>query len=443
MAARVPFRGASRPRSSLYSVSQLPAPPLFPVRPAPSPPLSPPAPPSCPAPPSLSFCNSAPPRSPSAPLGCGRASSARRSRLFLRPRLCLPLNSPHRCPYSPCVYLALLPPTSPHWNVRCCKEQYCIGTWNVRSMNQGKLEVVKQEMARVNVDILGISELKWTGMGEFNSDDHYIYYCGQESLRRNGVAIMVNKRVRNAVLGCNLKNDRMISVRFQGKPFNITVIQVYAPTSNAEEAEVEQFYEDLQDLLELTPKKDVLFIIGDWNAKVGSQETPGVTGKFGLGARNEAGQRLIEFCQRNTLVIANTLFQQHKRRLYTWTSPDGQYQNQIDYILCSQRWRSSIQSAKTRPGADCGSDHELLIAKFRLKLKKVGKTTRPFRYDLNQIPYDYTVEVRNRFKGLDLIDRVPDELWMEVRDIVQETFQDVCSVEKLNQKASKLDNIRY
>ena len=153
-------------------------------------------------------------------------------------------------------------------------------------------------MARVNVDILGISELKWTGMGEFNSDDHYIYYCGQESLRRNGVAIMVNKRVQNAVLGCNLKNDRMISVRFQGKPFNITVIQVYAPKSNAEEAEVEWFYEDLQDLLELTPKKDVLFIIGDWNTKVRSQETPEVTGKFGLGIWNEAGQRLIEFAKK-------------------------------------------------------------------------------------------------------------------------------------------------
>ena len=127
-------------------------------------------------------------------------------------------------------------------------------------MNKGKLEVVKQEMARRNVDILGISELKWTGMGEFNSDDHYIYYCGQESLRRNGVAIMVNKRVQNAVLGCNLKDHRIISVRFQGKPFSITVIQVYAPTSNAVEAEVERFYEDLQDILELTLKKDVLFI---------------------------------------------------------------------------------------------------------------------------------------------------------------------------------------
>ena len=127
----------------------------------------------------------------------------------------------------------------------------------------------------MNFDI-GISELKWTGMGEFNSDDHYIYYCGQESLKRNGVAITVNKRVQNAVLGCNLKNDKMISVRFQGKLFNITVIQVYAPTSNAEATEVEQFYEGLQDLLELTPKKDVLFIIGDWNAKVGHQEPPGV-----------------------------------------------------------------------------------------------------------------------------------------------------------------------
>ena len=159
----------------------------------------------------------------------------------------------------------------------------------------------------------------------------------------------------------------MISVHFQGKPFSITVIQVYALTSNAEEAEVEWFYEDLQDLLELTPKKDVLFIIGDWNAKGGSQEIPGVTGKFGLGVHNETGKKLIECCQENALVIANTLFQKHKRRLYTWTSLDSQHQNQIDYILCSQRWRISIQSAKIRLGDDSGSDHELLIAKFRLK----------------------------------------------------------------------------
>ena len=144
---------------------------------------------------------------------------------------------------------------------------------------------------------------------------------------------------------------------------------------------------------------------------------------------------LTEFWQENALVIANTLFQQNKRRLYTWTSPDGQHRNQIDYILCSKWWRSSIQSAKTRQGADCGSDHELLIAKFRLKLKKVGKTTRPFMYDLNQIPYDYTVEVRNKLKGLGLIDRVPDELWNEVHDIVQETGIKTIPMEKKCKKA--------
>ena len=141
-------------------------------------------------------------------------------------------------------------------------------------------------------------------------------------------------------------------------------------------------------------------------------------GKFGLRVQNEAEQRLTEFFQENALLITNNLFQNHKRKLYMWTSPDGQYQNQIDYIPCSQRWRSSIESAKTRLGADYSSDHKRLIAKFRLKLKKVGKTTRPFRYDLNQIPYDYTVEVRNRYKGLYLIDRVTEELCTEVHDIV-------------------------
>ena len=210
----------------------------------------------------------------------------------------------------------------------------------------------------------------------------------------------------------------MISVHFQGNSFNITVIPVYIPIGNAEKDEVEWFNEDLQELLELRPKKHVLFIIGDWNAKVRSQEIPGVTGKIFFGMQSEPGQRLIEFCKENTLVIANTLFQHHKRRFYIWTSPDGQYRNQIDYILGSQRWRSSIQSAETRPGADCGSYHDLLIAKFRLQLKKVGETPGAFRNDLNQIPYDYTEEVKNRFNGLDLINRVPEELCTEVPNIV-------------------------
>ena len=186
-------------------------------------------------------------------------------------------------------------------------------------MNPGKLEVVKQ-MARVNIDILGICEVKWTGMDEFNSNDLYIYNCGQESLRRNGIALLVNKRIQNSVLGCNLKNDRMISVCFQGKPFNITVIQVSAPTTNAKEAEVERFCEDLQ-IFQNTKK----FIIADFNAEVRSQVIPGVASKFGLGMQNEAEQRLTEFCQENALVIPKTLFQQHKRRLHMditrWSIP--------------------------------------------------------------------------------------------------------------------------
>ncbi|KAF7245628.1 Craniofacial development protein 2 [Varanus komodoensis] len=305
-------------------------------------------------------------------------------------------------------------------------------------MNQGKLDVVKQEMIRLKIDILGISELKWTGMGEFSSDDHQVYYCRQESLRRNGVAFIVNKRVGKAVLGYNLQNDRMISVQIQGKPFNITIVQVYASTTGAEEAEVDQFYEGLQHLLELTPKNDVLIIMRDWNAKVGSQKITGITGKFGLGVQNEAGHRLVEFCQENTMVIANTLSQQPKRQLYTWTSPDGQHRNQTDYVLCSQKWRSSIQSVKTRPGADCGSDHELPVAKFRLKLKQVGKSTRPLRYDLNPIPDEYTVEVTNRFKELGLIDRVSEELWTEVRGIVQEAATKTIPKKKKCKKAKWL-----
>ena len=178
--------------------------------------------------------------------------------------------------------------------------------------------------------------------------------------------------------------------------------------------------------------------MGDWNAKVGGEERSGITGKFGLGGQNEAGQRLMVFCQANTLVVANTLFKQHKRQLYIWTSPYGQYQNQVDYILFSQRWRSSIQSAKTRPGPNYGSGPELFIAKFRLKLKEVGKTTKPFRHDLNQIPYNYRVEVTNGFKGLDLIDRGPEELWTDIHNIVQEVVIKTYPKKKKCKKGKKV-----
>ena len=223
-------------------------------------------------------------------------------------------------------------------------------------------------MARVNIDILGISALKWTRMGEFNSDDHYIYYCGQIPWKKwsSPHSPQESPKCSSWVKSQKWQND---FCSFSSRPFNITIIHVYAPTTDAKKAEAEWIYEDLQELLELTSKKDVIFLIGEWKAKVRSRETPRVTDKFGLGAQNEAWQNLTEFCQENSIVIANTCFQQHERWLYTWTSTEGQHQNQIDYILCSQRWRSSTQSAKTRLGADDGSDHELIIAKFRLKLK--------------------------------------------------------------------------
>ncbi|CAF0781822.1 unnamed protein product [Adineta steineri] len=180
--------------------------------------------------------------------------------------------------------------------VRCCKELYTIGIWNVRTMNQGKLDVVKAEILKLNMDILGASEIKWTGMGHFTSDEHQVYYCGQETQRRNGVAIIVNKVWSRSVLGYNSINDRMISIRSQGRPLNITAIQVYAPPNDAKNNEIEQLYADLQKLLDAAPKTDVIVIMGDWDAKVRSITTPGITGKFGLGVRNKARDRLVDFC---------------------------------------------------------------------------------------------------------------------------------------------------
>jgi exonuclease III len=308
---------------------------------------------------------------------------------------------------------------------------YKIGTWTVRSMNQGKLEIVKSEMDRIKIDILGISELKWTGSGHFTSNNYEVYYSGNQNTRKNGVAMVLNKKFVNSVIGYYPKNDRMISIRLQGKPTNLTIIQIYAPTTEAEESTIEDFYMDLQQILDEVPKKDAILIIGDWNAKVGETAVPGIVGKFGLGKRNVAGERLIDFCQENQMIITNTCFQQPKRRLYTWTTPNGQHRNQIDYILCNRRWKSSITSVKTRPGADCGTDHELLLACFRIKLKQHHKPTHTAKPDLQNIPYKYKVEVKNRFDALNLIDKEPEELWQEIRDIINdETKRNIPTIPK-------------
>ncbi|XP_062858811.1 craniofacial development protein 2-like, partial [Trichomycterus rosablanca] len=245
-----------------------------------------------------------------------------------------------------------------------------LGTWNVRTMNQGKLDIVKAKMDRTGLDLLRISELKWTQSGHFQSNEHWVYYSGNDNQRRNGVAFILNQRLANTVLKYNTVSDRVISIRLQGAPIHVTVIQVYSPTTDAKEEDVELFYEQVQEEIDRTQNQDLLIIMGDFNAKVGHGKQGTVVGKFGLSKRNEAGERLIDFCTKNQLSIMNTFFQHHKRRLYTWTSPNGAYKNQIDYICVRQRWRSSIITVKTQPGADCGTDHELLTSKIRVKLHK-------------------------------------------------------------------------
>ena len=295
-----------------------------------------------------------------------------------------------------------------------CKSKERFGTWNVRSMYQGKLEVVKAEMIRIGVDLLGVSELRWKESGHFQSGDHQIMYSGGIK-KRNGVAIICSRRMASSILGFNPVCDRIITARIRGNPINMTVVQVYAPTSEAEESGHEAFYETLQETLNSVPRRDIVVVMGDFNAKVGKGEGDQFIGRHGVGTRNEAGDRMHEFCAANDLVAVNTFFEQPPRRLYTWTSPDGQHRNQIDYIMIKARWKSSFLSVKTRPGADCGTDHELLIADFKMRLKRIRRDRLPTRYDLQNIPSSYNVEVRNMFNAINLVERRPEELWQEIK----------------------------
>ncbi|RWS06003.1 endonuclease-reverse transcriptase-like protein [Dinothrombium tinctorium] len=296
-----------------------------------------------------------------------------------------------------------------------------IATWNVRGMSQGKLDIIKREMDRLKIGLLGISELHWTDNGYFQSDDFTVYYSGHDNIKRNGVAFIACKRVTRAIESYSTISDRIISIRIRAKPLFITILQIYAPTSDASEDEIERFYSSLEEALQQVPKKDIIYIMGDFNAKVGCQEEERIAGKFGLGDRNDAGDRLVQFCQENRFKIANTWFTQHKRRLYTWTSPNGLYRNQIDYVLCSQRWCSSVLAVKTYPGADCGSDHELLVAKIKVKLCNIKKTAPPKKFDVSKIPPSYAVDVKNRFELLDTSEKQPDELWQHFQSIILET----------------------
>ena len=293
-----------------------------------------------------------------------------------------------------------------------------IGTWNVRSMNLGKLDTIKSEMDRIGINILGVSELRWSGFGYFNSGDKKIFFSGNNTNRRNGVAIICDKQMANTVLGYHPISDRIITLRLNGIPEKTTIVQVYAPTSASSEEDIANFYNDLQQTIDKVSNSDNLMLMGDFNAKVGEEKEMDTTGKWGLGQRNERGQMLIDFCQNNNLAIANTMFEQPRRRIYTWTSPDGAHRNQIDYILIRKRWKSSVTNAKTYPGADCGSDHNLVAAIVRIRLKKAKKQATKSKFDLQCLDDNYRTDIRNRFQLLTLDSDNSNENWIKIKNTI-------------------------
>ncbi|XP_075449195.1 uncharacterized protein LOC142490664 [Ascaphus truei] len=302
-----------------------------------------------------------------------------------------------------------------------CTKPYKIGTWNVNGLNTGKLDIVKRELNRLNIYILGISEIHWTGNGFINSGEHMVYYSGIDTTRRRGVGFIVNKKIAKATENYQTLSDRIMAIRIRGKPSDITVLQIYSPIADAPEEEVEEFYGELQDALNQTPNMDIIYIIGDFNSKVGTMEEPKIVGRFCLGVRNEAGDRLVQFCQEHRLTITNTWFEQPKRRLYTWTSPSREYRNQIDYILCQKKWQSSILAVKTYRGADCGSDHQLLVATVKLQFCNTKPMAAAKKFDTDKISPSYAVEVNNRFDLFTTKERQPNEMWEEVKACVIET----------------------
>ena len=310
-------------------------------------------------------------------------------------------------------------------------KQFRIGTWNVRTMHAGKVDILEREMERLHVNVLGICEHRWKKEGHFRTPNGGMFiYSGKEKPGQGGVGIVLDKNTSSCLLGYNPISDRVLTVRLQGFKKrikkNITLIQCYAPTTTAEDEEVENFYDALQNAIDNTDKQDIIYILGDFNAKIGketAQDEKETKGTHCLGSRNDRGQMLLDFCLENKLVVGNSLFQQHPRRLFTWTSPDGNTKNQIDYILIQNRWRSSLSNAKTYPGADCGSDHELLVATIRIKLRKIKKPTAPLRFDLTIIPEEYGVEISNKFDTLLGLaeEKTPDELATEAQTILLES----------------------
>jgi exonuclease III len=303
-----------------------------------------------------------------------------------------------------------------------------IGTWNIRGLTTGKLEVITREMERLNIQILGITEHWMLGHGKFTTESgHTMIYSGkEEGHRRQGVGIILDKETAKTLKGFDPISSRILTIRLNAHPINISIIQVYAPTSDSTDEELESFYSWVQEAHDKVPSQDMLLILGDFNAKVGKMGIKSAhVGTCGLGNQNERGEKLVDFCASNDLVIGNTWFQHHPRRLYTWISPGGRDRNQIDYVLIQRRWRTSLLNVKTRPAADCGSDHQLLCSKLKIKLKAVKKKTTVTRYDVKRIPEAFTIDIKNKFTSLLQLqeDYTPEELWSEMSSSMNEIAQ--------------------
>ena len=278
-----------------------------------------------------------------------------------------------------------------------------MGTWNVRTMSQsGKFEEVEGEMVRMKLSVCGLSEIRWTGAGVTEGENLTFYHSGGDKLER-GVGIMVRGEVRKSVLGYWAVSDRVIMVKVKGHPFNMNFIQVYAPTQDSTEEEVDLFYEGLGEAWAQCKSQEVTMVMGDFNAKVGEGRFEDVVGPYGLGERNFRGERLISWCDANDLMLANTWFRKHPRLLWTWKSPGGRYKNQIDYIAINKRYRNSVLDVRTFPGADCYSDHVPVVASMKIKLKKIKRRKTNEKLNLKLLTTDeqlkeaYRIEVENRY----------------------------------------------
>ena len=282
-----------------------------------------------------------------------------------------------------------------------------MGTWNVRTLYQaGKLENVIQEMGRLDVNIFGLCETRWTNSGSMQIDDYKIIYSGGDK-HEKGVGIILDKERSKSLMGYWAISDRVLLVKLKGHPFNISIIQAYAPTSASTEEDIEAFYETLEKAKEQCKSQDIIIMMGDFNARVGKQREGHIVGEHGLGIRNERGETFVRWCQANEQVITNTWFEQHPRRLWTWKSPDNVTKNQIDYITINNRFRNSVQQSKSYPGADCGSDHNPVICKLKVRLKKLKMIKREQQLDYYQLQNNqdikniYAIEVKNRFSVLE------------------------------------------